>query len=113
MNERSFIVKPTPFHEGSCLVEHYDRGAARLVQQGRGLLGKLPDRRHRTDREKRIQRRFQNVSAFFFRLNQQSVARSFFHSCVPFVNEDAAAARVLSKLTTRYHCLRKMDDRAR
>ena len=59
----------------------------------RRLVGKLPDRRERAEREKRVQRRFQNVSSFFFRLNQQSICPFLFHNCFPFVPNDAAERR--------------------
>src|SRR5436190_22858452 len=58
-------------------------------RQRRRLLRKLPDCRQRAEREKRVEPSFQNVSACFFRLNQQSVCPSLFHNCFPFVPNDA------------------------
>ena len=63
------------------------------MEQRLRLLGKLPKRHQRADCEKPIQRRFQNISSFFFRLNQKPIGRSLFHNCFPFLDEDAAPRR--------------------
>ena len=63
------------------------------MEQCRRLLRKLPDRCHRADCEERVERCFQNISPFFFRLNQESVGRFLFHNCFPFLNKDAEPRR--------------------
>ena len=63
------------------------------MEERRRLFCKLPDRRHRADCEKRVERGFQNISPFFFRLNQKSVGRFLFHNCFPFLNKDAEPRR--------------------
>ena len=67
MNERSFIVKwPLVLRGNSHFNVILGRGADRIQWQRVGLLGKLPNRSYRANREKCIQRGFQNVPAFFF-----------------------------------------------
>jgi hypothetical protein len=92
MNERSFIVKwPFVLRGKSQLSRTLGRGSNPVQWQGVGLLRKLPNRSHCAHGEKGVERDFQNVSAFFFRLNKKPVSRFLFHNFLS--SEDAAERR--------------------
>ena len=92
MNVHSLSNRPVFTREirSEPILARFDGG---LMEQRRRLLRKLPDRYHRANCEERVERCFQNISPFFFRLNQESVGRFLFHNCFPFLNKDAEPRR--------------------
>src|ERR1700692_170405 len=65
------------------------RSPNRVQRQSVRLLRKLPNRNQAAQRDQAVDRNFHDVSAFFFRLNQQPVSGSLSHA-FSFYCEDVA-----------------------